>query len=371
MRELGSRSDLRASARRSAALLACAIALPLSLPPTVSGASGLSDDRATRPPAVAYHRGSSVQVADAAGGRVATFPDLSDISLGGRLLTGTRFGSAWRVLGYDSRTGARRFSVRSGVQPTVLDPAGRAAFWATAPRDPQNNSVWMREVDGSVHRVVQFSNGGALPGYDAGFDGDGTILSTSFDRDGNVIALTQGNDTGLFEYDVFTVDVATGTVDRITANRKSRWAAVSPSGSRIVWQREVGTCGAPYIRAAQLIVARIDGSDRRVVAKGSCSAWLGGARWVSSREVVAYVTRLVSPGKFTSNLVLVDVITGLRTKLTRSGVVRYFSADPGSNRIAFSRSGVGGFAIIDLDGGDPVRVRKGSLPHLSGDRATL
>ncbi len=212
------RPRLRSPGARLAALITCLLAVPVAS----ADASSSGSERKTLRPAVAYHRSSNVDVADARGRLVATLPDLSDLSLGGKLLAGTRLGTAWRILGYDSRTGERRFSVRSGIQPTVLDPAGRVAFWATAPRDPQNNSVWMRKAGGAVHKVVQFSNGGGLPGYDAGFDGDGTILSTSFDRDGTVIALTQGNDVDLFVYDVFTVDVATGAVDRITANKKSR-----------------------------------------------------------------------------------------------------------------------------------------------------
>ncbi len=119
------------------------------------------------------------------------------------------------------------------------------------------------------------------------------------------------------------------------------------------------------------MVADIDGSDRNVIAKGSCSGWLGGARWVSSREVVAYATKRVGPGDFRTNLVLVNVVTGQRTRLTHSGIVSFFSADPGSNRVAFSRAGVRGFTIIDLDGGAPVHLRRGYLPHLSGDRGTL
>ena len=307
-----------------------------------------------------------------AGGRlIATLPDMAGISLNRALLAGVRFGATRRAVGFDSRTGAQRFSVRSAIQPTVLDPAGRVAFWATSPRDPQNNSVWMREVSGSVHKVVQFSNGGALPGYDAGFGGDGTILSTSFDRDGTLIALTQGNDTDLFVYDVFTVDVATGHVTRITDNNRSRWASMSPSGQRVAWQREVGTCGSPYIRASRLLVADADGSGRHVFAEGSCDGWLGGTRWVSSHEVVAYATRRIGPGDFTSDLVLVDVSTGHRTRLTHSGVVSFFSVDPARNLVAFTRSGVAGFTILDLDGGEPVHVHAGELPHLSGDLGTL
>ncbi len=352
---------------RMAAVLACGLAVQLA----AAGAGAVEGGKATPAPAVAYFKSGQVRVATAGGDPISILPDMSSMSLGGGLIAGADFDTAWKVTGYGARKGGTRFTISAAIQPTVLDPAGRVAFWGVHPRDLQNNSVWVREVNGSIHKVVQFSNGGSLPGYDAGFDGDGTILSTSFDRDGSIIALTQGNDADLFVYDVFTVDVASGAVDRITANQKSRWAAVSPSGSRIAWQREVSTCGSPYIRAAQIVVADIDGSDRRVAAKGSCDGWLGGARWVSSHEVVAYATKRVGPGEFRTNLVLVDVVTGERERLTHSGVVSFFSADPRSNRVAFMRDGVRGFTILDLDMCCPVHFRHGYLPHLAGDRGTL
>lgn len=312
-----------------------------------------------------------MKIATADGTVIASVPDLSSWSLGGRLLAGSRLGpDGLRVVGYDSRTAARRFSVRSVLQPTVLDPDGRVAFWGTYPRDFQNNSVWMREVRGSVRKVVQFSNGGGLPGYDAGFDGDGTLLATSFDRAGTVMAAAEGNDLDLFTYDVFTVDVGGGGVRRITADHHSRSPAVSYNGLRLAWQRDVGTCGAAYIRASRLMIGGIDGSHRRLVAHASCGGWLNGARWVSSHELVAYTNRRVGPGSYVTDLVLVDVTTGERTRLTRSGHVSFFSVDPLRRVVGFEQQGVWGFTLLDLDTRSRARI-VGDQPHLSGDLGTL
>ena len=322
-------------------------------------------------PEVAFYRSGSTTVADATGAVLTFVPELSSWSLGGRLLAGTRPGAeAPRVVGYDARTGTRVFAVRDAMQPSVLDPGGRVAFWGTYPRDPQNNSVWMREVDGSVHKVVQFSNGGGLPGYDAGFGGDGTILGTSFDRSGSVMALAEGNDLELFTYDVFTVAVSGASVRRITADHHSRVPAVSPNGLRLAWQRDVGTCGAPYIRASRLMVSDIDGEHRKVVAHASCDGWLSGARWVSSREVVGYTTRRLGPGRYATDLVRLDVVTGNRTRLTSSGAVWFMSVDPLRRLVGYAQNGVSGFTLLDLDTHTRVRVA-GQVPHLSGDLGTL
>jgi hypothetical protein len=39
-----------------------------------------------------------------------------------------------------------------------------------------------------VRRVVQFSNGSGLPGYDTGHDGEGTVLGFGVDRAGKTFA---------------------------------------------------------------------------------------------------------------------------------------------------------------------------------------
>ena len=183
----------------------------------------------------------------------------------------------------------------AAIHPTAL-PRGRVAFWGTYERDRQANSVWLRESNGRIRKIVQFSNGEDLPGYDAGFEGDNIVLSTSFDLAGETLVLAEGNDVGLFWYDVFAVDVASGKVTRITRNRESRFPAIAPDGKRLVYQRDVAECDADYIRASNLVLSTTRGTGRRALTTGaSCDRWFANARWVSDHEVVAYRTPAAAP----------------------------------------------------------------------------
>ncbi|HEU4349296.1 MAG TPA: hypothetical protein VFR35_16085, partial [Actinoplanes sp.] len=261
--------------------------------------------------------------------------------------------------------------IRSALHPTVLDERGRVAFWGTPGRDPQVNSVWLRERDGRVRRVVQFANGPGLPGYDPGFGGDNTLLSTSFDRRGRVLAVAQGNDVDLFVYDVFTVDVASGRVTRQTSDHRSRWPAMSPNGRSVAYQREVGACGGlDFVRAARLVVARTDAARRRVVSAGSCRGWLHNPRWISDSALVAYRTVTVGPSEFRTDLALVNVRTGRQRLLTRTGDVVFFSVDAHRHLVAYQRADVG-FSIRNVLTGRLVHVPQGRTPHLSGDHTFL
>ena len=324
-------------------------------------AAGLEDA-----PAVASYLGDRVAVTSSAGDRLTTVRGLSSFSLDGGLLVGAT--PRHQLVAFNARTGERRFTVPDGFQPTVLDRRGRVAFWATYARDRQVNSLWVREIDGRVRKVVQFANGEGLPGYDPGMGGDNTLLSTSFDQTGSKVALAQGNDVDLFVYDVFVVDVDTGKVRRITDDRRSRWPALQPHGRRVVYQRDVEPCDADHIRASRLYVESARGRNRRALTGGSCDRWFANARWVTPDAIVAYRTSRVR-GELVTDLVMIDVATGERRKLTRSSDVIQFSA--GEGRVAYSRAGVDGFTILDVVTGRTVVVGEGEIAHMAGDRTTL
>jgi len=338
----------------------------------VAAPRGPSADR----PEVGYWTDAGVEVATATGRPVATLPMFDNFSLQGSLLAGALMSTAggevdFAITGFALPTGRRLFTIPSGLNPTVLDERGRVAFWGTFARDPQVNSVWLRERDGRIRRVVQFANGPGLPGYDPGFGGDNTLLSTSFDRRGRVLAAAQGNDVDLFAYDVFTVEVASGRVSRQTSDHRSRWPAMSPNGQSVAYQREVGACGGlDFVRAAHLVVARTDAARRRVVSAGSCGGWLHNPRWVSDSVVVAYRTVTVGPSQFRTDLALVNVRTGRQRLLTRTGDVFFFSVDPQRHLVAYQRSELG-FSVQNVLTGRLVQVRQGRIPHLSGDHTYL
>ena len=317
-------------------------------------------------PAVAYKLDGRVAVASSAGEKLTTVRDLHSFSLDGGLLVGTT--SRFDIVAFNARTGERRFTIQDGVQPTVLDRGGRIAFWGEWGRDKQGNSVWVRELDGRVRKVVQFANGEGLPGYDPGMGGDATLLSTSFDWTGSKMAVAEGNDVDLFIYDVFVVDVETGKIRRITDNRRSRWPAMAPRGRRLVYQRDVKACDAPHIRASRLVVESTRGGNRRLLTGGDCSRWFTNARWVTTDSVVAYRTSRID-GELVTDLVMINVDNGARRRLTRTADVVQFSA--GEGRVAYSRAGVDGFTILDVVTGRTVVVPEGDYAHLTADRTTL
>ena len=337
---------------------------------------------ARRKPAsvVATSEGSKIRIWAADGSLRSTRTGLERYALGPGLLVGTSTSSTdkpWTMVGVDPATGTRKFAVPNARLPVIVGDGPRVLFRPdpSGVRDPQNNSIWIREATGKVRRVVQFSNGPGLPGYDTGLDGEGTVLGYTVDRAGKTIAVTEGNDVDLFIYDVFAVDVAKGGVTRVTSGRVSRHAAISADGRTIAYDREVGTCGAPYIRASTLMLAsgKTFGT-KTTVLKGSCTKWLSQPVWVSPRTVVAY--RVVRTGKtFTSDVVALDVPTKKIYALTNVHDVFLVSAGKVNNVVAYQRDGRTSSTVLTLSidskrGTVGVRTSKsvkGEVPVVAGD----
>lgn len=325
--------------------------------------------------AVAYSVGDDTFVADADGAEVAHIGLLEKATLDGNVVAGIGpGGGAGIALGistnaYDVTTGEQIWTALHTRAAIVLDEGRRAALlpdvWGQ--RDPQVNSIWMREEDGSERLVVQFANGETLPGYDPGFEGDNTLLSVSFDKAATVAVVTQGNDVSLFIYDIFAVDVATGEVTRLTEGKRSRAGSVSPDGTFVAYGLDKGSCGLDHIRAADLMLIGIDGSNDRLLASGSCEQWYQNPRWVSASEIVVYDVVPLASGAFDVDLVVIDVESGRITPLTDNGDTTYFTADADNNRVAYGGSDTTRFTLVDLNDGWQIEVENAGQPRLAGD----
>ena len=339
-------------------------------------------------PGLAYLGGPGVRVASANGAVLQAYEGLPSPSLDRFTIVGEGSGAAGigpqraegvvppggpfgGIVAYDAISGTLLWEVESARHPIALDRGRQAAFLpgSDGSRDPQQNSLWIRRRNGNVRKVVQFSNGGGLPGYDAGFEGDGTLLSVSFDAAAESVVLAEGNDVDLFIYDVFVVDVASRQVTRVTDDRKSRWPSMTPNGLRIAYQKDVRRCGAFYIRAAHLMTARPDGTHRRRVVAGSCDKWLHNPRWISSTLLVAYQTRQLGPGDYSTKLVLVDVTTGAVEPLARTANAEVFSVDPVKGLVGFGKAGK--IYVVRLDGSLPKKIGNGYIPVMNGDHQTI
>lgn len=320
---------------------------------------------APAPPAVATSVGAVVKIYGADGSLLGTRTGLQDVALAPGLVAGLSGSSSdkpWTLIGVDPLTGSRKFAVPNGRLPVVIGDGPRVLF-APDPvgnRDPQGNSVWTREATGTVRRVVQFSNGPGLPGYDPGLDGEGGVLGFSVDRAGSTMAIAEGNDVDLFIYDVFAVGVAKGGVVRVTSGRRSRRPAISADGARIAFDREVGSCGKAYIRASDLVLA----SNRHfrtktTLAKGSCKAWSSDSAWVSPRTVVA-VRTAVSGKHYVTDVVAVDVLTRAVYPLTNVHDVFLTKAGLTNNVVAYQRDGATSSTVLTLS----ISSRKGTVAVL-------
>jgi hypothetical protein len=296
------------------------------------------------------------------------------VSLGGNVVaisrrTGTGTTAAEEVVGLDARTGRQLFRVPNAFGPTVLDGGRKVAFLPDrfARRDRQGNSVWMRHADGRVTRVVQFSNGPGLPGVDNGMHGDGQVLSLSSDRTGSQLVVTQGNDTGLFIYDIWRTDVATGKTRRLTSGQKSRFPSTSPDGVRVAYFHERAHCGgegAGY-RAGDIETVRTDGATRVAVLRGTCARYFTDPMWVSPTHLTAARLTRRADGSYAADLVLVDV-PNKRTALLAAGI-SYADASSARRQAAYATPARAGFTLVDIATRRTVAVPLGSAPKLAGN----
>lgn len=328
-------------------------------------------------PAVAYGSGDDTVVATATGSEIVRIPLLEEASLDGNVVAGigpgggagTSLGNATNA--YDATTGEFLWIATNTKAAIVLDEGARVALLPdnSGIRDPQNNSIWMREPDGSERLVVQFANGKGLPGYDPRMDGLNHMLSASFDDAGEVAVVSQGNDWILFIYDIFAVDVATGEVTRLTAGMKSRWPAVSPNGTRVAYQIDLGPCETDVMRASDLMLIGIDGRKKRLISSGSCDSFYNGSRWISNSEIVVAWLRIGANGQRRTDLVMINVDTGKETRLTRSGNAWFWTVDSDRGVVAYSAgAGATSFTMLDVHTGEKVEVTEDAgLPHMSGD----
>jgi hypothetical protein len=321
------------------------------------------------PPAVAVAVGSSTRVLDADGAAVRTFPSYRFWSLAGTLLAGDT--AVDRVVGRDALTGSLRFRIRNAFGPVALGGA-RVAFLPdhSGRRDPQVNSVWLRRQNGTIRKLVQFSNGGSLPGIRTGID-SATILGFTLDAAGRTMAVVEGNDVDVFRYDVWVVDVPSRSAFRATTGRRSRHATITPNGARIAFLREETTCGGPPpgFRAGDLVVMPTQrGAPRTVIVDGTCVVFYTEPRWVSDTVLAAVRLTRTAPGVYAGDLVLVNASSHAVEALTAHGDVFGVSASPTLDTVAFSR-GAGVAVVLDLPMRTPVDIPGGFAPKLAGDRS--
>jgi hypothetical protein len=334
--------------------------------------------RAVGPPEIAFTRpAGGVSVSDRNGAEIASFGGLSGrYSLDGDVLAGLkRHGN---VVVFNAISGEEIDRIKSALSPVVLLDGSKVAFIGNFKRDKQVNSLWLRNVGtGGTRKVVQFSNGGGLPGVKTKFHGENTFLEVSFDDAAETAAVVEGNDLDLFIYDVWLIDVTTGEATRVTEGRRSRHASVSPDGHHVALFREDKDpeCGGPPpgYRSGDIVVID-DGAEKRVVVDGACDAgFFDDPRWINNVTLVARrVTRVDGQELRDSELVLIDVASGVVSPpLSVTDRVGTFTASPSLDLIAYDDFTSDGLWIYNVSTTMTVLVPNANFPHLSGENRTI
>jgi hypothetical protein len=359
--------------RRAAARIVLALGAAGLLIPSTPAAAVTT--RAPGTPVAVARTGDGFITVDGRGAVIHRFTmDANHISLDGDVvaistMTGFGDGSLEQVIGMDARTGRELYRVPDAFAPTLVDGGRKVAFlsdrWGR--RDMQGNSVWLRDADGTVRKLVQFSNGPDLPGVDNGMQGDGTVLSLALDRTGSRLLVTEGNDVDLFIYDIWSVDVATGDAQRLTTGLKSRFPSLSADGKTAAYFRETELCGgegAGY-RTGTIRTVGTDGSRPKVILRGTCDVIYTDPHWVSPTALaVARLTR-TADGGYTPDLVRINVASKRMVVLAKG--INYLNASASGHRAVYGTNDRDGFTILDTVSGRRVDVGEGFLPRLSGD----
>lgn len=330
-------------------------------------------------PAVAFSNVDvGVSVTDEDGALISSFGSLHGrYSLDGNILAGLK--KHGNVTAHDATTKEELARIKSALSPVVLGGGNKVAFVGNFNRDEQVNSLWIRNLKtGRTRKVIQFANGASLPGVKTGFQGENALLEASFDEAVTTAAVVEGNDLSLFIYDVWSIDVPTGKATRLTSGKRSRHASVAPDGDRIALFRQDknALCGGPPpgYRSGEIVVVDSDGTNKEVIAHGSCSdVFYDDPRWLDDDTLVARLSTHVEGQELrNSELVLIEVADGsVSPAFTSTKRVGSFSVSPSLGLIVFDDFVNGGVWVYEVGAGETLVSSDGFYPHLSGDHRTL
>lgn len=260
---------------RRLSVIAVALLLALGLPVPPAGA--------TPAPVLAYDTNAgAVDVAAVDGTVTASAPDVSPyFSFSGSVLAVSRAtaNGGSRVLGVDGTTGSTLFSIRDAFFPLIAGDGTRVVFLPDGragganDRDPMINSVWYRDVgSGLEHRLVQFTDSDRIP------------LNLAISPKGGRVAITEGNDADLFQWDIWTASTQTHLVRRLTTNGMSIYPSFSPSGLQIAFAKvnHANACGG------SVWIMNADGRDPHRVAGATCARHFLRPVWLDDHTLIAW-----------------------------------------------------------------------------------
>ncbi|HEU0101214.1 MAG TPA: hypothetical protein VFR07_02760 [Mycobacteriales bacterium] len=338
----------------------------------LAASAGSAGAAAVRP-AVAYVSGDALVLAGPGGQQLRRLPWAERYSMDGRVLASSVYDDRAEtdtLTVRDAVTGSTLTRIRHARGPAVVRDGAAVLFGSDrmGHRDPQVNSVWLRDLRaGTTRKLVQFSNGPGLPGVPTGLDAVAPLQVVTDDA-ARWVAITEGNDVDLFHYDVWLLDTRTGAVERRTTGGRSRYPALAPAGARLAVTRDVADCGTLGWRASDVLVMGTARGPARTLLHGSCATSWTDLAWSDDEHLVAVRQSRTPDGTYVGTLVRIAVDSGRVTPLSDVKGVVVPVVSPGLQRVAFQQRDRDGFAILRLGGG--LRwVPTGAAPTIRGSHA--
>jgi len=237
------------------------------------------------------------------------------------------------VLVFDTQTRELVYRVDDARFPLMFGPGRQMVFFPDnrgslkpGDRDPYVASVWYRDlVTGEERRLKQFPGNDFRPGE----------LAVS--PDGSHVAFSHGNETFLFEWDIYVAATDGSGWLRLTDDRRSRSPSFSPDGDRIVFTH---VAGAHSCRTG-LRTINVDGTHRRSLIVGTCASHYSRAVWLDDDTLlVERWGRLAGEDTNTQRgLVLVSVPDGDVTEVLVRGEVFDWGVSRRLGVVAWRRPG--------------------------------
>jgi dipeptidyl aminopeptidase/acylaminoacyl peptidase len=309
-------------------------ALLLALP--AMGLAPVSAGAVPRPRIALDTNGGDVRVAALDGTESTSVPNASPyFSFSGGVLAVARptLNGGSRVVGIDGTTGSRLFTIKDGFFPLIAGQGSRVVFLPDAhaggpnDRDPTLNSVWYDDVaSGHDHRLVRFTDSDRIP------------LNLAISPKGGRVAITQGNDADLFQWDIWTATTTHHLVRRLTTDGISTYPSFSPSGLRIAFAKVDHTDPC----SGSIWIMNGDGRSAHRLVAGTCARHYLRPVWLDTHTLIAWAW---GPHGV-RGLVTIDVASGAVSWLVHARVVD-FSVSRAMGKVAL-RVGAGEIYVVDV-----------------------
>jgi hypothetical protein len=183
------------------------------------------------------------------------------------------------VLIFDAETREMLYRIDDARFPLLFGPGRQMVFFPDnrgslkpGDRDPYVASVWYRNlVTGEEHRLKQFPGNDFHPGQMA------------VSPDGTKVAFVHGNDTFIFEWDIYVAATDGSGWIRLTEDRRSISPSFSPDSATIAFSH---VSGAHSCRTGIRLIDA-DGTDRRSLIVGTCAAHYPASVWIDDHTLLA------------------------------------------------------------------------------------